>query len=196
MERIRGPLLAFLLGLGGFLWGYNRENIDSAWASLSARFDSAPPPSATPELPTEEIPGAETPPPEAENTESTEIESGKNTAIFSESLEGIQPGKVEDRSKQKRNAYFEHLSEQLKTLQGDQPEENEAAGASPPQPEPQEVSPPTPTFPPGYPPPMPTEIESEPTDEITEIDEPPPMDDFAQEGADDVEEVLDDLEEE
>lgn len=167
MDRTRGPILAGLLGLLAFFWGYNRDNFESAWANF--RSDEGGKKKDTLAVESSETPeevGTDT---ENGNTASrNDIPAAVPGATISRSPFSPPigpPGEVGQTAERRanRNLYFERLSEQLKEMQGEAPP---PTAAQPPSSPPSEVTseplippPPIPMavpqpsgFPPGYPP--------------------------------------------
>jgi len=146
MKKIRGFSLISVIAIGAFLWGYKRDEIIAYWDGL---FTEEP---ATEEevTPTPDDSNKSTPTPTIATVGNiTGSSSGgphdfykslrpKNTPqpsakpkpspTFRETMQSIQPAKVEERKKTKRNLYFDKLRKELKALQGEKPPETDTEG--------------------------------------------------------------------
>jgi len=143
MKKIRGFSLISVLAIGAFLWGYKRDEIIAYWDGLFTE-ETATEEEVTP---TPDDSNKSTPTPTIATVgNNTGSSSGdphdfykslrpKNTPqpsakpkpspTFRETMQSIQPAKVEDRKKTKRNLYFDKLRKELKALQGEKPPETE-----------------------------------------------------------------------
>jgi len=195
----KGPIFVSLILVLAFVWGYAHENILSFTDEL---FQSAPDSAVkTPPLPAQsELP----PPPIAKTTRPTrstprklyKVQPAKSLAT---TLDSINPGKIQEVQRARRNTYFEKLSRQLDELQGGEVTPPPALGQGQPQPP---VGRPLPRGAPGRPeeilepePPLNAldDRDSVPEIEAEELEEEEFLEPEAQEGEDDLDVVIQDL---
>lgn len=142
----RGPLFSLCLMIAAGIWGYKRIDIKEWWQSA---FQASSRPIAQPLAP--DNPTASNPPDTSITTPLPQLPSptpampslpyskmqpspmppGTDPSLH-ETLESIGTGATNEKKRERRNLYFEKLSQQLKELQGDKKAETAPPGQPPP----------------------------------------------------------------